>query len=86
MTEQDDFLQSVGMRTNVSKTELIYFSRNAIVPQDLTVKGTTVGPSDTMKILCIKFGRNMNWEAHLNTVKKEGIFCNQQAEILVQIH
>jgi len=72
MTIHDDFLCSVGMKTNVAKTELIYFSRNKTDnPPSIVVKGTEIKPADSMKILGIKFQENMGWDTHFIGLKQK---------------
>jgi len=82
MTKHGDYLQSVGMHTKVNKTELIYFSQKSIIPQDLMVKGITVRPTDTMKILGVKFDRSMNWDAHQSNIKKKAFFVMRKLKFL----
>jgi len=72
MEIHDDYLLSIGMRTNVSKTELIYFSRKPLLDApSILVKGTEIRPSTTMKILGLKFQNNLAWDTQFDSLKKK---------------
>jgi len=73
MKKHDDFLLSVGMKTNVTKTELIYFSRKPVEKFTLTVKNQQIIPSKEIKILGIKFDEQLTWESHFKSLKKKAI-------------
>jgi len=82
MTRHDDFLQSVGMKTNVSKTELIFFSRKNINAPTITVKNNVITPTKTLKILGIKFDQNLMWDTHLKEVRKKAMLVINKLKFL----
>jgi len=78
MAQHDDYLLSIGMKTNVSKTELIYFSRRELLNSPpLLVKENNIYPSQTMKVLGVKFQNNLKWDTHVNSLvsKSKVIFA-----------
>jgi len=78
MAQHDDYLLSIGMKTNVSKTELIYFSRRELPNSPpLLVKENNIYPSQTMKVLGVKFQNNLKWDTHVNSLvsKSKVIFA-----------
>jgi len=69
MLQHDAFLKSIGMVTNVNKTELIYFSR--IKTEDtaaLQVGQDFVTPKKSMKVLILliskEWKRSLCWIMH----------------------
>jgi len=78
MTCHDDYLLSIGMKTNVAKTELIYFSRkNLQVTPSIMVKGEEIKPSNTLKVLGVKFQENLKWDHHIGNIlsKSKSVFA-----------
>jgi len=70
MTRHESFLTSIGMVTNVSKTELIFFARKPLMdPGIITVNGTDIVAKPSMKILGIMFDQNLGWVTHLEKIK-----------------
>jgi hypothetical protein len=69
----DWFLRN-RVKTNVSKTELLYlwssFRRSKPVLDPLLVGGVTVVPSPSVKILGVTLDRHLNIELHVSTVCK----------------
>jgi len=66
MCKHDDlFPLSIGMKTNVSKKELIQFSRkDPPVPHSILAKNNEIEASDSMKILWVKFHKSLGWDLH----------------------
>jgi len=80
MAQHDDYLLSIRKKTNVSQTELIYFSRHELPnspPPPLLVKENNIYPSQTMKVLGVKFQNNLKWDTHVNSLvsKSKVIFA-----------
>jgi len=72
MTTHDNYLLNIGMKTNVMKTEFIYFSRtNLPETPSLLVKGIEVKPTTKMKILGIKFQHDLGWDAHIDSLRNK---------------
>lgn len=71
MTQHNKFLTNIGMVTNVSKTELAYFSRRPCTAPLLTVENQVVVPIQHIKVLGVHFSNDLTWEYHIaNTIKK----------------
>jgi len=85
MGRHDDFLLSVGMRTNVAKTELIYFSRKPIEKSILEVKNQKITPSPSIKILGIKFDEHFTWETHFKSLKKKAMLIINKLKFLEKL-
>jgi len=68
MTLHDDFLNTIGMITNVEKTELIYFSRKKQDYKPLTVKNQVIKPSKSIKVLGITFEQDLTWDKHIRGI------------------
>jgi len=78
MTRHDDFLCSIGMVTNVDKTELTYFSRGKIHGPPLMVKNQLINASPVIKILGIKFESNLEWDVQVQaSIKKSRIILKK---------
>jgi len=72
MTEHDDFLKQIGMVTNVSKTELIYFARKPLEDYSpIKVKGEIVTPKKNIKVLGVQFQSDLKWDTHIEKVKNK---------------
>jgi len=85
METHDDFLISVGMKTNVTKTELTYFSRKPVETHQLTVKNQPIIPCNEIKILGIKFDNHLTWECHFKSLKKKSILIIQKLRFLQKL-
>jgi len=71
MTVHDDYLISIGMKTNVAKTEFTLFSRKQLEqPPFLEVKGTKILPTGTIKVLGVKFRWDLSWDDHYEQIRK----------------
>jgi len=69
LTRHDDFLTSIGMVTNVEKTELIYFARTPITDlSPIKIGPKQVIPGKKLKVLGIYFEENLQWKNHVNTL------------------
>jgi len=83
MVKHNEFLKRIGMVTNVSKTELIFFSRKPIMDQcSLSVNGTIVNHKPTMKVLGLTFDSHLNWNAHLDKIKQKARFSLHKMKFL----
>jgi len=72
MTKHDELLKSIGMVTNVSKTELIYFARKPLEEgTPIVVNGEQVIPKKAMKVLGVYFQNNLQWESHMEKLKNK---------------
>jgi len=72
MVVHDRYLSSIGMATNVSKTELIMFARKPIMdPVRICVNGTDITAKPVMKILGVLFDQNLGWTSHIEKVKQK---------------
>jgi len=65
-----DWLKSLGMKSNSSKTEAVIFGQNA-QRCSLNVGGTPVLINDHIKVLGITFERNLKWSKHVNDVVRK---------------
>jgi len=66
-----DWLKSIGMYPNFSKTELVVFGHKDLCSID--VLGTTIVSKDVIKVLGVFFERNLKWNTHVNyAIKKAG--------------
>jgi len=65
MSTHNNYLGQIGMVTNVDKTELLYFSRQKIRGPTLTVNNKQVSPSETLKVLGVKFQPDLSWDTHI---------------------
>jgi len=71
------------MVTNVSKTELIYFSRTGI--QDvlpLKVGQDSVTPQKTIKVLGINFDQDLSWNTHASKIKQKAAMSMRKMKFL----
>jgi len=58
------------MVTNVSKTEMIYFSRKPIEDMSIiVVKGEVVMPKKVIKVLGVHFQSDLKWDTLLEILK-----------------
>jgi len=79
----ENFLETIGMVTNTSKTELIYFSRKPIMdPPSLNVKGISIQPSKTIKVLGLMFQDDLKEEAQLARTLKSCKFLVPKLKFL----
>jgi len=65
------------MKTSVSKTELIYFSRKPLLdPLHILVKWTDICHYNSIKILGVKFQKDLGWDAYFcNFAKPRYLSC-----------
>jgi len=83
MTKHDEFLNKIGMVTNVSKTELILFSRKPVTdPWTLVVNGIEIKPKQSMKVLGLTFDWNLNWNTHLEKTKQKARYILMKMKFL----
>jgi len=68
MTIHDDFLNTIGMVTNVGKTELIYFDRKKKEGNPLTVKPQLIKPNPAINVLSILFEKDLSWDTQIKKV------------------
>jgi len=55
MGNHDEYLRTIGIKTNVSKTELILFKRAQPIIDKITVNGSEIASKENIKVLGIKF-------------------------------
>jgi len=48
----------------VSKTEPIFFKRNALLVDTITIKGSLISAKNNVKVLGVKFQHNLYWDTH----------------------
>jgi len=68
------FLNDIGMVTNVSKTELVFFQRpkhSLPCPDSITVNGEVIVPKTSIKVLGIQFDNDLSWSTHYSNVMKK---------------
>jgi len=83
MTVHDTFLRSIGMVTNVEKTELILFSRKPIADTlVITVNGKEIKAKKSIKVLGITFDSNLGWASHLEKIKQKARFVLHKMKFL----
>jgi len=82
MTKHDDYLQNIGMKTNVTKTELIFYSRKKINTTPITVKGSDIIPSSSMKVLRIKFDNHLTWDTQIKDIKTKAMHVINKLKFL----
>jgi len=83
MLNHDAYLKSIGMVTNVSKTELIFFSRAKI--DDLTplqVGTDQVIPKKSMKVLGVQFDCDLGWNSHASKLKRKSAMTMRKMRFL----
>lgn len=83
MLQHDAYLKTIGMVTNVSKTELTYFSRSDV--QDtmpLLVGNDFVKPQKTLKVLGITFDHDLSWNSHTSKVKQKASMALRKLKFL----
>jgi len=86
MTKHDDYLTAIGMKTNVAKTELTYFSRKQLEePPHLEVKGERIYPSGAIKVLGVKFRWDLQWDDHFDNIKKKSMAVFSKLKFLQQL-
>jgi len=68
MSAHNNFLRNIGMVTNVSKTELIYFSRKEIIKDPIIVDNMTINPGEHLKVLGVVFSHNLTWDKQVNNI------------------
>lgn len=77
LKEHDDFLRSIGMRTNVGKTEAVVFNKDHM-ELTLHMGDQTIVTGKTIKVLGITFNHNLHWTTHVEkTVKKAASIINR---------
>jgi hypothetical protein len=66
-----NYLQSIGMVVNPSKTEIVIFGRKPPTKVEIDFAGSKVISTDSMKALGITITNDLSWEKHLtNTIYK----------------
>lgn len=85
MTQHDDFLVSIGMKTNVTKTELSCFSKKSVQTTPIVVKGSNIFPRDGIKILGIKFKKDLSWDDHVNSLRGKAMLANHKLRFLSKL-
>jgi len=85
MTLHDDFLNSIGMVTNVEKTELIYFSRKTQDGAPLKVKNKLIQPSKKIKVLGVTFEQDLTWKSHIRGVTNRVRYTMRKPKFLRKI-
>jgi len=68
MSDHDKYLRTIGMKTNVSKTEVVFFKRGEPLVETLLVNGSEITSRIDLKVLGVKFQYNLNWDNHLNNI------------------
>jgi len=72
ITMHNKLLKEIGMVTNVSKTELIYFGRKPIQDAEpIDVNGEIITPTTAMKVLGVYFENTLTWNVQLQKVIKK---------------
>jgi len=71
MSLHDNYLQTIGMKTNVSKTELIFFKRADPILDKITVNGDVITAKENIKVLGVKFQHNLAWDSHINIISNK---------------
>jgi len=85
METHDDYLQTVGMVTNVAKTEVTIFSRKPVDCPPLVVKGATIHPTPHLKVLGIKFSSDLTWDHHIKELTKKAKFVIKKLKYLSRL-
>jgi len=83
MERHDQYLKSIGMVTNVNKTELIYFAKNDI--NDITpikVGNDYVTPKKTIKVLGVHFDSDLKWNSHASKLKGKAAMTMRKLRFL----
>jgi len=72
MQIHNEYLKSIGMVTNVNKTELTFFSRSEIQDTSPLVIGPDlVKPQNSIKVLGITFDQDqLSWKSHASKLKQ----------------
>jgi len=68
MIVHDDFLNSIGMVTNVEKTELIYFDKKNKEGNPVAVKTQIIKPASSINVLGLQFESDLTWNKHIKKV------------------
>jgi len=71
MTSHNGYLREIGMVTNVSKTELTFFTKKPCALPTLTVEGQPIVPSQQLKVLGVNFSSNLSWDFHIDNVVRK---------------
>jgi len=69
---KEDLQKIIGMKTNVSKAELIC-RKDITAPPPINVKNIEIIPSGSMKILGFKFHKTLGWDHHFEALKNESL-------------
>jgi len=83
MLQHDAYLKTIGMVTNVSKTELTYFSRtdqNDTAP--LVVGNDLVKPQKSLKVLGLVFDHDLSWTTHSGKLKQKAALALRKLKFL----
>jgi len=65
------WFKASGLKVNESKTEFCVFHKNKKSKVSLSVCGTQVTQSESIKILGVIFDQNLNWSIHINDLIKK---------------
>jgi len=69
LTKHIDNLESIGMKVNQSKTEIIVFGKNQSTAV-INVKGTAVETKEVIKALGVQIDKSLSWTPHITSLKK----------------
>jgi len=72
MSKHFDYLSSLGMVVNKSKTELMFMrNRNKILPGSITVDLEEIKAQNSIKILGIQFDHDLGWNTHIGLLNEK---------------
>jgi len=63
LKKHTDYMSSIGMAINQSKTEVTVFSRKQSIKAEIDVG---IISTNTMKVLGVQFDSNLTWDSHIN--------------------
>jgi hypothetical protein len=77
------YLQTLGMKANPSKTEVVFFiKKGPSLILDVDIGGTIVKSQSTMKVLGVHFDDKLTWEYHIRQLVKK---ANSKLSVLRRI-
>lgn len=77
-----DYLKSLGLVVNESKTEAVVFSKRGLVETDININGTTIKTRKQMKVLGVLFDNNLTWEPHIRATLNK---CKSKLGVLKKL-
>jgi hypothetical protein len=77
-----EYLESLGMKINTTKTEVVFFNKKQEIITDVKFAGVIVKSQPTLKALGVTFDYKLSWETH---IRQTAAKANRKLSVLQKI-